>query len=300
MSEEYIEADFLLCSNQPCWPAFAAQKSQKMKISDFMMYFRKFGLAFALSCAVLFKPTGVEAAFVNYVIGDGGLEVFNITWDGTTENGLVGGIKLTQQYAAGPNHQSGMPQVLYTVCTDVGGTLFLGYPYGYTQPQAFNGHTGVDPNWGSGNQNAVVNSANAAAAIQAAADVFYHHSSVLSLGNTTDKAALQLAVWEALYDTVAGSSTYSLQQGRFKANSGDGLAITEAQLWLSQVNPNATYAGSLLIPDPIPQYGLPPQEVLYNITPVPEPTTLIAGALLMVPMGISGFRRLRGPKNLRS
>jgi hypothetical protein len=231
-----------------------------------------------------------RAAYVNYVIGNGGLETFNITWDGTTENALAGGIKLTQPSASGLGHQGGLPQTYFSVCTDIGGTLFLGYSYGYSQPQVFNGHNGVDPSWGTDNRYALASAANAASAIQAAADIFYQHSTVLTSGSLTDKAALQLAVWEALYDTTAGSASYNLASGRFSVNAGDLAARTEAQSWLSQVNASARYAGFLLIPDPVQQYGLPGQEVFYNVSPVPEPTTMIAGALLLLPLGASLLR----------
>src|ERR1035438_10411223 len=63
-----------------------------------------------LACVVALGVNDARAAYVNYVIGDGGLETFNITWDGTTENALVGGILMTQQYLVGPNHQAGMPE----------------------------------------------------------------------------------------------------------------------------------------------------------------------------------------------
>ena len=76
-------------------------------------------------------------------------------------------------------------------------------------------------------------------------------------------------------------------------SSGDALARTLAETWLSQANANAKYTGYLLIPTPESQYGLNAQEMFYNVTPVPEPTTLIAGALLLLPFGASTLRVLR-------
>lgn len=35
------------------------------------------------------------------------------------------------------------------------------------------------------------------------------------------------------------------------------------------------------------------QDMVVSITPVPEPTTLVAGALLLLPFGMSTLRRLR-------
>jgi hypothetical protein len=254
---------------------------------------RRFALGAAVTLAVAASAQIACAAYVNYVIGNGGLETFNLTWDGTTENALAGGIKLNQVAASGPGHQGGLPQTLYTVCTDIGGTLFLGYSYSYSQPQVFNGHTGVDPNWGAGNRYGLTDVGNAASAIQAAANIFYQHSTVLTSGSLSDKAALQLAVWEALYDTTAGSAAYDLGTGRFAVNSGDATARNTAQSWLSHVDVNARYAGFLLMPDPVQQYGLPGQEVFYNVTPVPEASTLFAGALLLLPLAAGAFKRHR-------
>jgi len=240
-----------------------------------------------------------QAAYVSYQINSGGLEAFNITWDGRTENALAGGIEL---------HRTGgstsMPADFVTVCTDIGATLYLGASYGYTTPQSFDGQTGIRPTWGEGNEGSLTDPANAAAAIQAAADVFFEHQIVLTTGTTSEKAALQLAVWEALYDTVAGGTTYSLGGGRFEINSGDSIAIALAASWLSEIDINNLYTGYLLAPDPTIQYHLPAQEVFYNVTrvevvSVPEVTTLVAAALLVLPLVGSTLRILRRNRALQ-
>jgi hypothetical protein len=227
-------------------------------------------------------------ATTTFTINNGGLETFNLTWDGTTENALAGGISMTRV------GDVGIPSFV-TVCTDIGGTVYLGQNYVYSDPTVFNNQSGIRPSWGAGNAGmGSLSQANASAAIQAAADIFFHHQGVLTTGSITDRAALQLAVWEALYDTTAGSSTLDLGTGRFTVNSGaDALAISTAASWIAAVDANAEYAGFLLIPDPESQHGLVAQEVFYNITPVPEPTTLIAGALLLLPFGASTLRFVR-------
>jgi hypothetical protein len=234
-----------------------------------------------------------QATYVNYQINSGGLETFNITWDNVTENALAGGIAFHRTSGS-----TSMPADFVTVCTDIGATLYLGATYGYSAPQGFDGQTGIRPTWGAGNEDSLANPANAAAAIQAAADIFYEHQSVLTGGTISQKAALQLAVWEALYDTIVGGTTYSLGGGRFQINSGDAAAISLAATWLSEVNVNNVYTGYLLAPDPTVQYHLPAQEVFYNVTrsnivPVPETPTLLAGALLLLPLGVSTLRILR-------
>ena len=120
------------------------------------------------------------------------------------------------------------------------------------------GQAGVKPTWGAGNGVALPGNymINAGAAIQVAADIFFKHNSVLTTGTLSEKAALQLAVWEALYDTTFGSSILNLGAGRFTVNSGDAAAIAQANTWLGEVHTD-NYSGFLLIPDSEQQWGFP-------------------------------------------
>jgi hypothetical protein len=261
------------------------------------------GFAWALVLA-----SGLNAAsgvYVDYRIGSGGLQTFNITWDGNTENALAGAISLTKLGGAGV-----MPASFFSVCTDIGGTLYLNNRYGYSVPTEFSGQDGLRPSWGAGNAGIAINTPwasltptqqqNATAAVNAAADIFYKYQSVLSSGTLTEKSALQLAVWEALLDTSAGASTLGLGGGRFRINSStsdDDAAISLAATWIAGVNPNASYTGYLLIPDPTTQYGLPAQGVFYNVLPtVPETGTAAAVVLLLLPLGIHAIRQIRRSK----
>lgn len=264
----------------------------------------------AMSCGL-----GVAVAQSSYLV-TGNFESFNVAIDGTTlNNALAGGIDMTVVSGPGSSFE--------TVCSDISGTLYLGGTYSYDAPVGFAGQTGIAPTWGAGNGSSLVSVANASAAIQAAADVFYKFQSVFTegapiggLGGETvldDQAALQLAVWAALYNTTAGQSTPILLNGsRFSVQSlatevasgswgsiaaGTADALTEATAMLDAVNLSDQYSGDLLVPDPVPQnggygpaYNAIPQEVLINITPVPEPTTLIAGGLLLLPFAASALR----------
>jgi hypothetical protein len=245
-----------------------------------------------------------SAAYVDYRVGDGGLQTFNITWDGNTENALAGGISLTKMGGA-----AAMPASFFSVCTDIGGTLYLNNRYGYSAPTGFSGQDGLRPSWGTGNASIPINTPwasltaaqqqNATAAVNAAADIFYKHQGVLTSGTLTEKSALQLAVWEALLDTTAGVNTLGLGGGRFMINSktwDDDAAINLAATWISpsQVNPNANYTGYLLIPDPTTQYGLPAQGVFYDVLPmVPEAGTAAAAVMLLFPLGVHAVRHFR-------
>jgi hypothetical protein len=257
-----------------------------------MKMFVKSTKALALVCASAWSVSAGHAAVTtSYTIADGGSEPFKMTWDTHTGVAFAGALSFTKVSGIGPSG-------FLTVCTDIGAVLSPGFPYLYdSNPAIFNGHDGIRPTWGAGNQNSPpnpVNQANAAAGIQAAADIYYNHYQYAFSHSASDKAALQLAVWEALYDTTAGGSpSLSLASGRFKVILGDTAAINEASLWLSQVNYSARYAGSLMEPDPQMQNGFLAQEVFFGVTPVPEPTTMIAGALLLLPFGASTLRFVR-------
>lgn len=256
-------------------------------------------LAFALAggCFV-----SAASASVTYQINDGGLESFNVAIDGNAINGaLAGGIQINKV-----GGDASMPASYVTVCTDIQGTLYLGRSYTYDTPTApFSGQTGVNPTWGAVNTPAYLSgssadTANAAQAIQNAAYLFYTFGQPTSIGigGTTDqRAALQLAVWEALYDTTAlGTVTGS----RFTVSAGSA-AVTLASTWISDLNSQANagnfgYTGYLLYPDPLSvpnNNNEPPQELLIGANPVPEAPTVIAGALLLLPFGASAFKILR-------
>jgi hypothetical protein len=245
--------------------------------------------ALVVACSI-----SAASASVTYQINNGGLEAFTVAIDGTSINGaLAGGILINKM--AG---DASLPSSYVTVCTDIEGTLYLGQSYVYATPVIpFSGQSGVNPQWGTG-----ANSA--AGAIQNAAHIFYTDGQLTSagLGGTTEqKAALQLAVWEALYNTTAlGTVTGT----RFTVSGGDAAAINLASSYLSGLTGNYSLNGYLLYPNPLSGVnadGEPPQELLISVSgsptvvtaPVPEPTTIIAGALLLLPFGASTLRILR-------
>ena len=255
-------------------------------------------LALGVGCFV-----SAANASVTYQINDGGLETFNVAIDGNAINGaLAGGILINK--TAG---DASMPASYVTVCTDIQGTLFLGRGYTYDTPMTpFNGQTGVNPTWGAVNTPTYVSgsgadTANAAQAIQNAAYLFYTFGQLTSTGlggSMDDKAALQLAVWEALYDTSASGTVTG---SRFTVSGGDANAMSLANTWISGLNSqvnagNFGYTGYLLYPDPLNvpnNNNEPPQELLIGANPVPEAPTVIAGALLLLPFGASAFKILR-------
>jgi len=262
---------------------------------------------------------GVANATVSYQIGNGGLGTFNGSIDGGTpyaetfNNALAGGIQITEVGAP----VSGLPGSYITVCTDLEGTLYLGQTYTYNAPTAFSASspsTGLDPTWGAVNTpgylaNNSVNTANAGQAIQNAAYIFYNFGGgggTLSgsggiSGSVDQLEALQLAIWVALYDTTAGGSA-NLANGRFKFSGVDAAVANDVAQYTAGLTGNYGYTGDLFQPNPDNQYGDVPQELLYNVVPggtplggpvVPESPTVIAGALLLVPLAASMFKVLR-------
>ncbi len=254
-------------------------------------------LAFALGlgCSI-----STASASVTYQINNGGLDSFDVTINGTSINGaLAGGILINQVSST----DASMPSSYVTVCTDIGGTLYLGQSYEYNTPVTpFSGQSGINPTWGDGS-----NDGSAAKAIQNAAYLFYTYGQLTSagIGGTTEqKAALQLAVWEALYNTTSSGTVTGT---RFTVSSGDTAAISQANSWISSLNGNYDYTGYLLYPNPLSGVnadGEPPQELLIAdgsplvVQPVPESPTVIAGALLLLPFAASTFKILRKKRTL--
>jgi hypothetical protein len=253
---------------------------------------KNWAIAVALACSAI-----AANGALTYQIGNGGLDNFNLKIDATTyNNALVGGISLTK--VGGTDAQ--MPNNYLTLCTDISGVVFLGQNYTY-ELRPFSGQTGLAPTWGA-------TGAAAGAAIQNAAHLFYNYYAALTpsgLGDaygslTTQRAALQLAVWSALYNSTIGTISLDVTSGpRFTASGGNASAIALANTWLVNLTGNYGLAGDLFYPVPSTQHGQVAQELLFArppqqiVIPVPEASTIIAGLLLVVPFGASTLRILR-------
>jgi hypothetical protein len=93
-----------------------------------------------------------------------------------------------------------------------------------------------------------------------------------TLGNWGEAAALQVAIWEAIDNAMA---TYTL------VVSGNAAVTARATAMLAA--PGTVEADLMAVTGPAQDF----------IVPVPEPTTMIAGALLLLPFGASAVRILR-------
>jgi hypothetical protein len=260
-----------------------------------------------------------NAGIVKYTIENGGLEDFGITMDGASENTLAGGIEVVQN-PSGNNTE--LPESYVTVCTDINASLYIGHTYKYdTLPSAFSGLSGISPTWGAVNTAAYlsgnsVDLANAAQAIQNAAFIFNTFGNLTAnstgmSGTQQQLSAVQLAVWAVLYDTTANGQVNLGNGARFGVAGGDAAAISLMDSYIADLNNQANagnfgITGYALVPNmaPNPQGnpdGEPPQELLINGNdfdppPVPEPTTIIAGILLLLPFGASALRIIRRNK----
>jgi hypothetical protein len=267
----------------------------------------------AVASAVVCSMAAANAT-VSYQIGNGGLGTFNGSIDGTEtfNNALAGGIKLTEQGTPA----SGLPTTYISVCTDLEGVLYLGQTYTYNAPTSFGSSvpsTGMDPTWGAVNSPSylthnAINTANAAQALQNAAYIFYNYGTAggVLTGNTglsgsvDQLEALQLAVWMALYDTTADGTVSGT---RFTFSGVNSTVATDVANYIKGLTGTSTYNGDLFQPNPTSQYGHTPQELFYNITggsaqggdqpSVPEPSTIFAGAMVLIPLVASTVRIIR-------
>jgi hypothetical protein len=222
--------------------------------------------------------TAARAAYDYTILGGANLVGgFSVSVDGTAENGiLVGGIAVTGNVAdTVPGYQS-----FTTVCVDLNGRIYLNSTYAFNEV-GFTGQSGLNPLWG---QPAGASSA-AYQAINNAAYLFatFHPTTA------TDWAALQLAVWKAVYDTTStGSINWNSGTERFEVTTDVNGAWTEAQGLLNNLPRNTDYAGYLLKPT-----DTTAQELLVNVTAVPEYGTILAGALMLLPFAASTLRIVR-------
>jgi hypothetical protein len=249
-------------------------------------------LALAMGAALSANAT------IAYQVSNAGLEYANVSLDSVNYNGILAG-------AIGLTETGGGNSSYISICTDFLGSLYLGSTYTFNSPVSVSSTAlvgvGLDPVWGadnSGKTAATADTASAQYALQNAAQIFANNIGVLNSGTVDQKAALQLAVWYALYDTSASGQITGSRFG-FDGSSAAG-AIADG--WLTGLqNPSAPgYAGpdvGLLVPSPATAAngnnpdGSPPQELL--VAPVPEASTVIAGMFSLLPLGLWGIRSLR-------
>jgi len=244
-------------------------------------------LAVGLTAAVGTGTASAQTFTIGGITGTDGEVGFNLTIDSHTFSGQYAG-DLVMTPTAAPF------TVVNTVCADILGEVEIngGLPYTYTS-ESFAGKNGIDPTWGSNT------GTTSSQAIQNAAYIFSKTEGFLTSGTVAQKAAVQLAVWAALYDSGNGWNQLGTggYTGRFNvtgSNAGNTTAIADAIGWLNTYLPANSpqyFSGNIYVPTPTKQNGAIAQEMMG--TPVPEPTTFLAGALLLLPFGASTLRFVR-------
>jgi hypothetical protein len=120
---------------------------------------------------------------------------------------------------------------------------------------------------------------------------------IIASGTADQGAGLALAMYEALYDST-GYGTTASGDGKFYVTSGlSGGVLTAYNTYLgalntasSAANVSANLGSGYVLRSTETGAG---QDLIWDVSPVPEPTTMIAGALLLLPVGASTLRILR-------
>jgi hypothetical protein len=116
--------------------------------------------------------------------------------------------------------------------------------------------------------------------------------------NSSKAAALEFAIWTALYDSTGfgGALNNIWVAPTLQMNATTlGYYNTYVAAITASAPHQATYAGNVL-ESTITDQGAGSggsQEFFLLGTPVPEPTTMVAGALLLLPFGLCTLRMLR-------
>jgi hypothetical protein len=128
---------------------FATQNIVKNEIMKTSKYLSRALAATVLGClGVSAAKAGLTA---NYQISSStaDLEIFGLNYNTgignswSSESGYTGGIQISQVGTP----VSGLPTTYTTVCTDVGGIVWMGDNYTY-DAKSFLGQAGLDPSWG--------------------------------------------------------------------------------------------------------------------------------------------------------
>jgi len=222
-----------------------------------------------------------------------------LQYDGTVEGGGAGLFELNVVNNLVPPRTG----TIYTFCTDVG----VWWRNDTYSAVTFTGQTGVAPKWGydtvgDGASLAIQNASWLYNKVfEANLTQFVNPDGTQTAQQVENSVAMQFAIWGALYDGKSdgsGQTTLGFGSGRFQvvgntSFGGSGM-ITIADGYLTSLNAArtsgfTTYNDTWLKPNDGDSQGM-----LYNsLTPVPEPTTLLAGALLLLPFGASTLRLAR-------
>lgn len=258
------------------------------------------------------KTFGLPAALIlGLSLSASATVTMQFTWGGTYyQSGFTASSPLLPSGIAGneaigiyhfnTSGDSTVPNPLYSVCLSPSG-LLDGNPHTYNSytfaeaapgiwPNAWAQSTGLNPQyWGINNAAYLWNLYGMA--------IVNNTGGVYTGNQDSAAAALQLAVWEVLYDSTGYGQ---LGGNRWNAPTLTSTTATYYNGFLTALTTSglnhAIYTGNILESTiALTQDGQSGggQEFFLLGTPVPEPTTMMAGALLLVPLGMSTLRILR-------
>jgi len=267
-------------------------------------FVRMLAVVAAMVACVFNASATLPPADVSYTVGGTSdlLQFDNIDFTVGTKttiynNVYAGGIQISQPSGS----KDALPNNYISICTDFLGSLYVGSTYKFLgSAVSMSSASGIDPVW----NNKTLAIANASYLFNTEGDL---GSGGLGTGNKAgisveDMAALQLAVWMVLYDTGSNGKVTWNSSSEFYISSTSGDSSTAAQAvglacqWVANLNGTYNNIDSILEPDTKLGYqGNPdneyPQELMYSS--VPEPATILAGILLLLPLGVTTIRNLR-------
>ena len=222
-------------------------------------------LAVILGAGVLGLAARANAVQYTVSVGPAIYNQINVSQNsGSTYRQLwaVGELDAVQSGVQNPAYQN----PLFSYCTDIGIDLYVGQPYNFEAMTFADANAGGPtrfPAWAN-------------EGILKAAYLYEQHKDAAHT-DATQAAALQLSIWEVLYDT----GSYNLSSGTFRA-TGNTSVVQTADTWLAGVQ-NSTDVGYWLYPTPQNTQGL-----LMLSVPDAGSTCAILG---MAFFAIEGFRR---------
>jgi hypothetical protein len=219
--------------------------------------------------------------------------------------GTVGGVSMPNAYVGiysfGVSDVvgiTGMPSTIQSICLGPLGDLTTG-TYQYTLEPFSQANPGLNPSsWAySGTQ------------LWGIQNVNYLWSQYNTTANTpTAAAALALALYDALYNSTAYGVTPLAGGKGFTPNFASTAEQTDYDTYINNLNANGTFIsnnlanGSVLVPVQTSPGGPSGQSFIIldslgaKIPPVPEPATIVAASLLLLPFGASAMRGLRNKR----
>jgi hypothetical protein len=236
------------------------------------------------------------------------------TLDLAQVGGYVAGVQMEDAYIgiysfslSNPVGVTGLPSTIESVCLSPLGDLTDESAHQYSYQTFAEANAGINPTawqWngvsGAGAQYWGIQNANYLWAQLSPAII----SGGSSTANQTAAAALAMAMYDSLYNSTAygvvGTGTMSKGYLPDFASTLEGTDYTNDIALLNGPAVSASLAaGYVFVPTDETQTGPSGQEFIIlataggNVTSVPEPTTIVAASLLILPFGASTLRILR-------